>query len=875
MSAPHAAAVAELLSGEPAVSSALLRLQAAALRPTSGIYASTVIDVAWTLWSEEWRSVILGVVATTLCKATPLPPSRHALFMLCFVRALLRSQPFHATSRLLVAVATGLEAGGGSGGGGGGGASGGGARPGSGGGVAGSRSGGGGASPSGSRRSGSSSGGGAGSSSGGGAGSSRGGGRGGAISGGGGTGSSGGGGSGDGFSGSGGGAGCNGGGVAGSSSSGGGAGPSEARLATSILAACIAIVTALAFVLGLAGSERAVVVEAMAALPTEAAAEHSACVDHFVRGLAESGILEHATRLTLILQARHPQELKGKESTLICMQELQQALERASGPARLIWAPPIPADASSFGRISPATAALLRSALSGRCVQTAVLVYGVGTLRVADRGPSYSLPTELQTAGLTLTEAEDGVRRLDPIALELLLRQLASGGALLPPGPGASLELALRVGRAALGTMAASLPPQFRDHDLVRSPPLATLLKASVPAVRLAVGALACGRLLLPRQRPSPRLEAQLAGWWQLAVRPAIFSGNQPEAFLRHLWGMVTEPLLAMWPDGRLDLDALPLAAPPEVAAALGGKLLEMLAFHFYDESNPVAPVLFTTCEGGRPEGPGFALFLTPLLAYGDPGQCQKVLTALSTTAGSLLQPLPGGLGAPGAQGRSGAAGSATVRGPSTDTGPYQRASEAFFREAAAAIRRSKILAGADEAPAGGSGSAAAAGLGSAAAAHRSGSAGRGAAGSSTTAAPPPHLAQFTRIGASAAASASTSGASASAAASSAASRASAAAFAELAVKLVRLVTEPTTAAAGSGAATSAPAARRPPVRFLRTVLASPPPPPPLLPSPLRPTPPSPYMPASAAALVAARREAWGLSPASLVDSKGSRHGPR
>ncbi|KAG2490261.1 hypothetical protein HYH03_011385 [Edaphochlamys debaryana] len=434
------------------------------------------------------------------------------------------------------------------------------------------------------------------------------------------------------------------------------------------------------------------------------------------------------------------------------------ALERASGPARRIWAPPNPGNASTAASIvSPAVAAHLRSALGGRCVQTAVLVYGVGALRVADRGPSYGLPAELQTAGLALmTKDSIGLRRLDPVALELLLRQLASGSALPPPGPGASLELALRVGRAAVGTVRSRLGTEFRDGP-IRLPELpATPLKAStLEAVRLAAGALSCGRLLLPRQRPSPRLEAQRAEWWRLAVGSAIFGHSAPESFLRQLLGLVAEPLLAVWPDGRLDLDALPRAAPPEVAAALAGGLMPVLSHLLSNKSAAAAPpALFAACELPRLGGSSFALFLTPLLAYGDPCLCKELLNMLAKMSlrtaggagGPLLSLLLGGLGPAGA---SGATGSAAGRDHSDGSGPYMHASEAFFRDGAAAIRRCRGLAGVGVAPgAGGSGGAASAGAVASGAAGQPAAAkgtGRGAAAAGGVAAeaPPPHLLQF------------------------------------------------------------------------------------------------------------------------------------
>ncbi|KAG2490246.1 hypothetical protein HYH03_011370 [Edaphochlamys debaryana] len=679
---PHAVELAELLSQEPAAASALLRLHAVALRPSQEGKPAAGGHLAPKDWLSvaTWRLLVDCVISTLIVKTLPLPPSRHALSVLRFVRAMLRAQPFHALSRQLAAAAAALEAGSGGGGGasssGAGSGSGGGAYPGSGGASDGSGRG------SGGRAGSSSNGGGAGSTGGGGAGCK--------ISGGAGS-SSGGGGAG--------------------SSSGGGAGSTIAFLSENVLGMGITLVTAVGLLLRfepqtiptepMNRQEEAsmrtllgVLRELQSALPetpntppqppsSSSAAldsyahaerlERVACMDDFTRGLAESGFLDQATRLMLALQTSQGVQ-NGPVIKLQFMLKLWRALERAIGPDRLIWAPPHLGDGFVARSTSPAAAAHLRSALSGRCVQTAVLVYGVGTLRVADRGPSYGLPAELQTAGLALMgKEEDGNRSLSPIALELLLRQLASGSALPPPGPGASLELALRVGRAALGTAVARMP--FVVPASCVPPPLMPLkadvpeavrlaagalachrrllplkadvpeavrlaagalachrrllpLKADVPeAVRLAAGALACGRLLLPRQRPSPRLEAQRAEWWRLARWAAAFGmWETEEGSLRQLWRLVTEPLLAVWPDDSLDPGVLPPSAPPEVAAALAAGLQPHLRSMFASASDAglhygaaSLTALLDVCDEARPGGSGLALFLTPLLAYGDP----------------------------------------------------------------------------------------------------------------------------------------------------------------------------------------------------------------------------------------------------------------
>ncbi|KAG2490242.1 hypothetical protein HYH03_011366 [Edaphochlamys debaryana] len=624
---------------------------------------------------------------------------------------MLRAQPFHALSRQLEAATAALEAG--RGGGGAGSGSGGRAGP-SGGsaGGAGSNCGrwlgsgsGGGASPSGggghqmataaatveASRGGAERGvGGAGSCSGGGAGP-----RGGAGSstGGGGAGSS----SGGGLS--------SGGGGAGSGGSGGGtaglAPTSLVKMADQVLYANTHQLTLATMLLGLQEGADELASPGLSTCASQLEAERSACVEVLAWGLAESGFLEHAVRLTLLLQPRLPMDQQRRivRYSLSPACNLWRALDRASGPTPCIFTP-ITGDSTIDTPppgISPAAAAHLRWALSGRCVQTTVLVYGVGTLRVADRGPSYGLPAELQTAGLALImEDMDGNPCLRPVALELLLRQLATGSALPPPGPGASLELALRVGRAALGTAASQLA---EEGTTFRSPlppaPVVTQLGMGIAgALRLAVGALACGRLLLPRQRPSP-LEAQRAEWWRLAEWAGMFGlFVLEEGPLRQLWRLMLGPILALWPDGRFDLDALPSATPPEVAAALSGTLTHVL------------------CTLARPGGSGLALFLTPLLAYGNSIE-GEVLVALLTALSQL---------SPGV----------------ADRDPFRQAAAAFLRATAEALGRCRGLGPAAEAPAGPT-EAAAGGGGEDPAMPTS-------AGTSAREPPPAHLQQLRRL---------------------------------------------------------------------------------------------------------------------------------
>ncbi|KAG2486058.1 hypothetical protein HYH03_015264 [Edaphochlamys debaryana] len=192
----------------------------------------------------------------------------------------------------------------------------------------------------------------------------------------------------------------------------------------------------------------------------------------------------------------------------------------------------------------------------------------------------------------------------------------------------------------------------------VMAPGLAAEVAAERPATLLSppmayvvlVKALECARQLLSTSGPSsPRQAEQRREWWWLAGWAVGSTSLFADQDLRRwLWGLVTEPLLAVWPDGRLDLDALPPAAPPEVTAALAGGLLPQLS-HFISPARADATTslglgtatatdLFAACCEGRDSGAqganGFTLFLAPLLAYGGVERSQELLESLGQLAG-------------------------------------------------------------------------------------------------------------------------------------------------------------------------------------------------------------------------------------------------
>ncbi|KAG2492193.1 hypothetical protein HYH03_009440 [Edaphochlamys debaryana] len=387
-------------------------------------------------------------------------------------------------------------------------------------------------------------------------------------------------------------------------------------------------------------------------LAAAVAAERAAGVEELARGLAESGVLEHAARVLLLLQARGPQAVRPREDTDHTLPEevvrilnafVWHASGRGGDPCLAVFRPE-GAQIACPPCVSPSAAALLRSALSGRCVQTAVLVYGVGTLRLVDRGPTYGLPAALQTAGLAMCGV--GKRSPNPLVLALLLRQLASRTALLPPGPGGRLELALRVCRTAVGSLAvqelsSAAPSSSSDGPFHPPPAVAVPLNAEprLSALLLAVAALHCSRGLLPDCDTTAWQAEQREKWWLLAVG-ALVKGSDILAgegeSLQRLLDLVTEPLLK----DCTGVDAVRL----ELAAALEGGLLSMLAVlfasaHRYQRSNGhFTTAVFAACDraASRDDGLGFAMLVTPLLAYGSTEEATLLLDAMGVLGGLL-----------------------------------------------------------------------------------------------------------------------------------------------------------------------------------------------------------------------------------------------
>ncbi|KAG2492196.1 hypothetical protein HYH03_009443 [Edaphochlamys debaryana] len=158
----------------------------------------------------------------------------------------------------------------------------------------------------------------------------------------------------------------------------------------------------------------------------------------------------------------------------------------------------------------------------------------------------------------------------------------------------------------------------------------------------LALSALQDARRQLPARDASARQSQHREEWWRLAAGALAYggeflqyegNGTDPQVVAWELRQLVTEPLLELWPNGRRDLDTLPAEPPAEVAAALAGGLPQALMYLVSGSgtgalsagSQCVASELLAACD---------ALFLTPLLAYGDPEWAAALLAALGSAQG-------------------------------------------------------------------------------------------------------------------------------------------------------------------------------------------------------------------------------------------------
>ncbi|PNH01880.1 hypothetical protein TSOC_012198 [Tetrabaena socialis] len=357
--------------------------------------------------------------------------------------------------------------------------------------------------------------------------------------------------------------------------------------------------------------------------PTEEEALHASMWRELTAALRDSCVLEQAARLLLQLM-------------------LQGAPTGAALPMRY----PTPVMIRTFlviyqnigGEVLETAA--LREVLSGRCAWHMVLIHGVAALCMADGGPAYGLPENVQQAVSTrLAEAfppgPQEVYHLEESIPLGLLAALAYVGPSPPVGARAIVMLLLRLARLAVTSgdvwaahaqqQRAGLPAhaggtQFvmvRDH-------LFHVAQSSLEAA---------WRLLRERLTAHPPAWVEEAGveCWRL-VAATLCRNMLCWAYQDELRWVGTQ-LLHRWVPLRPAGEPLPPAPPPGLAAVLAGGLLPCLE-----------RLLRRACE--EPDGPESAVMgallseghtwrlWAHLLEYGEPRQA----AALVATLGKLLR---------------------------------------------------------------------------------------------------------------------------------------------------------------------------------------------------------------------------------------------
>ncbi|PNH02468.1 hypothetical protein TSOC_011551 [Tetrabaena socialis] len=288
-----------------------------------------------------------------------------------------------------------------------------------------------------------------------------------------------------------------------------------------------------------------------------------------------------------------------------------------------------------------AAATVLREVVSGRCVRHVVLIHGVAALCMADGGPAYGLPTDVQQAvSARLAEAfPPGPTEVDLLAesISLSLRAALAYVEPSPPvGARAAVMLLLRLARLAVtsGDVWAAHVQQQRAG----LPAHAGGARSVVPrhrVVTVAKGSLeAAWCLLRERLAAHPPAWAEEAGveCWRLVA--ASFSRNMlrwaDDHDQLHRTGLL---LLYRWVPLPPAGEPLPPAPPPGLAAVLAGGLLPCLE-------------RLLRRAGEEPDGPESAVveallrrehtweLWAHLLEYGEPRQA----AALVATLGKLLR---------------------------------------------------------------------------------------------------------------------------------------------------------------------------------------------------------------------------------------------
>ncbi|PNH12905.1 hypothetical protein TSOC_000096 [Tetrabaena socialis] len=293
-----------------------------------------------------------------------------------------------------------------------------------------------------------------------------------------------------------------------------------------------------------------------------------------------------------------------------------------------------------------AACAALREVLSGRCARHVVLIHGVAALCMADGGPAYGLPEDVQQAvnaclaGALPPGRQEVHHRVEAISFALLAAVMAALGnaASSPPvGERAAVVLLLRLARLAVTS--ADVWAARAQQQLAGLPTRAGGARLVVPrdkVVAVAQGALdPAWRLLRERLAANPPAWAQEAGveCWRLVA--ALLGQNMlrtagPASPMTSLTG---RELLHRWVPLLPTGEPLPSAPPPGLAAVLAGGLLpcleRLLRRGGAEPNGPESLVLGALLRSDH----AWHLW-AHLLEYGEPRQA----AALVATLGKLLR---------------------------------------------------------------------------------------------------------------------------------------------------------------------------------------------------------------------------------------------
>ncbi|KXZ49582.1 hypothetical protein GPECTOR_20g438 [Gonium pectorale] len=296
----------------------------------------------------------------------------------------------------------------------------------------------------------------------------------------------------------------------------------------------------------------------------------------------------------------------------------------------------------------------LQAVLSGRCAQHAALCLGLAVLCDTDGGPAYGLPPELDApllpsevrayaSGSRVMSAE-AIRQLRGMLgmLQLRLRP-GVGAAAPPPGRRGALEVTMRVGWLAVASaraLAAKTGGGGGGGGAGSSGEAggsggAVSVDAKLAAqdvLPVALEALQCARrhLLLGTRPEAEGAVAEATRWWRLTA--AVAADVLPHARFAPELTDFFDLLTVCWRDllfgdGSL---SLPPKAPPALAAALEGGVLRCLEGLIRCAGRePPRPEASDIARAWVGLGTNMPLFLTLLLAYGEPRQAAALVGTL------------------------------------------------------------------------------------------------------------------------------------------------------------------------------------------------------------------------------------------------------